>query len=363
MIQNDRYIKEGQVINPAQNKRDFAKAVVINKFNEDDIRDMLDTLNINNKADISNEIIRRKSEKNYSATFDMTYQFPTESSALLFKTINHELTNYGKSHNVIDLEQNGTDVTISLGQSNNSGFISSMQNSSTKVTQQNIIERERLLLASELFTSTVSNLMTSDLYNFYQDNERHQLVQRRVTDSESFDKVSNSISENNINSFYKACVKGHMIDHNEDLNNCIVDHIRSVEHVLLQDKQSHSLADITVAKNNFEIGNAIQDLESVQVDIHSRMLPNKKVNNNAMKNIRNDIRDASIDINERDHILPEDIKAETNNILTNFMDSLKSGIRQVKTMTIDGNGEIINKDNARPIEDDSNRHVKKNKYG
>ena len=350
-------IKDGQTLGNSLSERDFAKAVVVNKFTSEDISNMVNTLDTTQQnTQLIKQNIQKKEGNNYIAEFDMQYNFPTESSALLFKTINHELTNSGKTNQEMDVLHSGKEVVISVKSKNNDPFLSTLQNSEDSFTVRNVLKKEHLLLTSELFTSTMSNLLNSNLYDFFDNNKKHETIARMVTDGQSFNEVAMKVSEQNSDAYHKGCISANCVEMEQSLNNQIIDSMRKVEGKLVQRKKEHLPSDVVLAGNNFEISNKIEDLQLLQRDICNIAHPQLKIDDLAMKNIRSLIK--------KQHILisPEEQKEETQGIFNEVSQSIKAGISKVIEITIGENLELVDKNDVQSKNIDPTRHKNKNKY-
>lgn len=364
-MDKSRYLKDGEVIKTALNKRDFTRDVVINQFTQEDIRDLLNTININNELKIVNERVEKVNESGYKASFGIEYNFPTESSALLFKTINKQLTNSGRTSETLKLEKEEKKITINISQSNN-GYISSLQTGNLKLNKTNALNKESIILGSEIFTDTISNLMSSGIYDFFNNQTKNKLVASRIVDGDTFDKYERKFEAIKHGGFLKACIQGHLIEHDEIINSDIVQAIRSVEHKLLKQKQNYSEMDIKLSGQNFEIGQKINNLQALQIDICQICSPSQKVDKLNMQEIRKIIKLHSEKDSKNDDFIPidqESNREEVRNGVFNVLNEIKNNALKVINIAMNSKGEITNSENApRVSKIDPSKHNIKNKY-
>jgi hypothetical protein len=172
-----------------------------NKFTDEDMYDVVASLNpANNKYKIQTES-QKISSTSHQVEMKIVYKFRTEKAALLFKTTYENLVQKGKS--LLEVQSKGKNVLLKMKEPvlvDHKIKVITSEKQQEKITNA-VGFREESQLISDVFLRTVDKLFSSGMYKLG-DNKENRLQKRQISNSMALKDQENKLNKNKTESFY-----------------------------------------------------------------------------------------------------------------------------------------------------------------
>ncbi len=208
--------------------RKFLETQLENKFDAKDMLNVIQTLNPTNERYRCKTNATPKNNSNHEINMAVGYQFPSEKSANLFKTLFEDIHQKGKGDLKISQKEgdNANQIIIKMKEPLVIGhkeklFVSNEQQQ--KITE-GIKYREESALLTDIMVGTIDALDKSGLYNM-SDEPASGLATRKISSKKALNnyerKIDNGDSNLTSSTLYKIVMKSQSIEKNHALEKAI----------------------------------------------------------------------------------------------------------------------------------------------